>query len=413
VEECPIVGQIGGHLIWYEKIKSIVGYLSAIMIVNGFLFSPACRADELTDLKNRVKELEDRFNDELLFQRDEHLTLFDQINDTINLNMYISLDYESFKKSRSRFKADSLELVSEINFRGKMAAFFEIEFNGDEAEIEQGWFEYLIDPVFTPRLGAILVPFGSYNLHHFNYRRALAQRPLAMKHVVPVTWREAGAGFTGGLLTRYGEGKWINELQIDYQFFFVNGFTENFETNSSREARGAFSEDNNNNKGTVGRIEIILSNGGVGFSAYHGKYDNQNKRDISGLDVDWQLTLGSGEFLGEYAYFSLEDPSAEIPNKLQGGYAQVNYNFWPKSLNDTFLGRGHEDPALILVLRYGEAKIKGNFDKNEEYRWTTGINYRPYQTFVARIEYQWNQTIDEPIEHGDKDGLIISFAAAF
>ncbi|MFQ5543391.1 MAG: hypothetical protein ACE5FY_03455 [Nitrospiria bacterium] len=402
-------------MIWHDQIKSVLLWMMmGIMFIMSLIFSTSCQADELSDLKNRVRELEDRFDDELLFQRDEHLALFDQLNEVIKLNMYIGLDYESFEKSPSSFKAESLELVSEMNFRNKMTAFFEIEFKGEEAEVEQGWFEYLIDPLFNPRFGAILVPFGAYNLNHFNYQRALAHRPIAMKHVVPVTWREAGAGFTGTLFIENEGGKWIDELGIDYQLFLINGFTGKFEPTSSRGARGAFNQDNNNNKAIVGHVGFTLNEiNQLGLSVYHGEYEDHLQSGISGLDIDWSFQRGPFEFLGEYARFNLESASSQIPKNLQGGYAQVNFNFWPKSFNKTVLGKKHEDPTFILVLRYGEAIIEGRVDKNEELRWTAGINYRPYQTFVARIEYQWNQAANIPIEHGDNDGLVISFAAAF
>jgi len=387
--------------------------LSVVLIAAIFLVATPCLADELSDLKKQVSELEAQFNEEVLFQRDEHTAFLEELDERIKINMYIGLDYESFEQSKDTFIADSLELVSEIPFQNKMSAFFELEFKGGEAEVEQGWFEYLLDPAFNIRFGAILVPFGAYNLNHFNYQRALSHRPLAMKHVVPVTWREAGIGFTGNVFIENNEGKWPEELAIDYQFFLVNGLTEKFEATSSRKARGAFDSDNDN-KGVAGRIGFSLNEEmTLGLSAYQGKYDVDSRNTVSGLDLDWDILHEAFEFLGEIARFRLEKAPATLPKKLQGGYAQINYRFWSKYFNKSFFGRGHDDPHLMLVLRFGEAIIEGGFGKNKEVSWTSGINYRPYPTFVARLEYQWNRANKQALEHGNKNGLILSFAAAF
>jgi len=397
-----------------NTMQKLMSCLSPLILVATFIYGTPCFANELSDLKDRVKELEERFDDEVSFQRDEHLNFFNQMNEGIKLNMYIGLEFESFETTHSGFKADSFELVSELNFKDKMTAFFEIEFKGKEAEIEQGWFEYLIDPLFNLRMGAILVPFGAYNLDHFNYQRELSSRPIAMRHIVPVTWREAGIGLTGNLFIENEGGRWIDEIGLDYQFFVINGMTEKFKTNSSRGARGIFNGDSNDNKAVVSRIGLTLNSENVlGLSAYHGEYHDHLGSQISGLNFDWSFLHGPFEFLGEYARFNLEKTLPEIPKKLQGGYAQINYHFWPKFFNTSFLGKGHENPAFSLVLRHGEAIIQGAFDKNEERRWTVGINYRPYHTFVSRIEYQWNETRNQAIEHGNKNGLIVSFAAAF
>jgi len=394
-----------------NRINTLMS-LGLALLAAAFIFSTQARADELSDLREKLQKLEERFNDELSFQKEERLALFEQLDEAIKLNMYIGLDYESFEASRSTFKADSLELVSEIQLQNKMAAFFELEFKGEAAEVEQAWFEYLVLPAFNPRFGAILVPFGAYNLDHFNYRRALAHRPVAMKHIVPVTWREAGLGFTGKLFIESEGGQWAEELGLDYQFFLVNGLTESFEPVSSRKARGGLNQDNNN-KALVGRIGLTLNGlNTLGFSTYQGKYDLKSRKTLSGLDVDWQIQHGPFGFLGEIARFHLQAPG-DLPKSLEGGYAQINYRFWPQFLQKSRLGRDLEDPHLLLVLRFGEAVIQGDFGQNRETRWTGGINYRPYPSFVTRIEYQWNQTSDQALEHGDDSGLILSFAAAF
>ena len=50
---------------------------------------------------------------------------------------------------------------------------------------------------------------------------------------------------------------------------------------------------------------------------------------------------------------------------------------------------------------------------NEEQRWTIGLNYRPVETFVFKFEYQFNDTENEALERGDRDGFLFSTTAAF
>ena len=106
-----------------------------------------------------------------------------------------------------------------------------------------------------------------------------------------------------------------------------------------------------------------------------------------------------------------------MANFFQGAYTQLNYHFWPKFLDGTFLGRGFKDPKLTLVGRYDWGLISDDSDAslgdNEENRWTLGLNYRPVDNFVFKFEYQWNQTTNEALERGDNNGFLTSMAVGF
>ena len=393
--------------------KTVIG-LSVVLLIAGVFSTTPSRAGELADLKKEVQVLEKRLDSEIQFLKEEQAAARNRLDEWIALNLYISLAFRDFEKTDSFFDGQDLELISEMDFKNRMGAFFEIEFSGEEAEVEQGWFEYRIAQAFTPRFGVVLIPFGGYNLNHFSYRRELAERPVAMKSVVPVTWREAGAGFTGNTFIESMEGGWLEDLDIEYQFFFVNGFTEAFEATGSRKARGEFGDDNNHNKAVVGRIGLNADETfALGLSGYHGKYDDSSRKAVSGYDIDWAFSFNTFDFIGEYAHFDLEKSADPIPGTLRGGYVQANYHFWIASLNKTLWGRRYLDPHFTAVLRYGQAEIDGEAANNKERRWTAGINYRPFETFVARIEYQWNKATGTPIVHGDRNGVTISFSAAF
>ena len=354
-----------------------------------------------------------------------------RVNELIKLNLYTTLEFENFENRNSSFDARNIELILEGKLNDRLTAFAEIEFertaitsSGNrqgEVEVEQGWLEYRINDFLNPRMGVILVPFGRFNLEHFDVLRDLTDRPIAMRRIIPVTWAEAGAGFTGKLfLGNKFEKSLLEELDIQYQFFFVNGLTNDLTDTSTREARGAFGKDNNGNKALVGRMGIDIRKGvELGLSGYWGKYDHNS--DIDGFDVDWKISLGPLEIIGEYVLIDLEKglnkSGVEVPENLYGGYVQANYHFWINSLNQTFLGQNFDNPTFTFVTRLEQVTIDDDGDvdlgDNKEERLTIGLNYRPVSTWVFKLEYQFNSTDREALEHGDKDGYIFSVSASF
>ena len=102
------------------------------------------------------------------------------------------------------------------------------------------------------------------------------------------------------------------------------------------------------------------------------------------------------------------------PKYMRGFYLEPRYHFWPKFLSNTFLGRGFKDPKLTLVGRYDWVDIADDGDagsgSNKEKRYTLGINYRPIESWVFKLEYQRNSSSNEVLERGDKDGVMASMA---
>ena len=139
--------------------------------------------------------------------------------------------------------------------------------------------------------------------------------------------------------------------------------------------------------------------------------------------MDWKLTKWPFGFIGEYASFSLDaggfenDGVTTVPGYLSGYYLQAKYRFWFDCLKGTFLGKGFEDPHFTLVAGLDRVTIDDdgdpNTNPNQESRETIGLNYRPNETFAFKMEYQFNHTTNESLEHGDLDGFIGSVTAAF
>ena len=144
---------------------------------------------------------------------------------------------------------------------------------------------------------------------------------------------------------------------------------------------------------------------------------------ITGGAVDFLSAWGPLSFEGEYAYFDIDEPDfadtgvTDIAENMQGYYLQANYHFWPKFLDRTFLARSFENPIFTLISRYGWAKIDNDSTTgagdNEEDRYTLGLNYRPVESWVFKLEHQWNQTENAALERGDNNGWLWSVAMGF
>ncbi len=378
-----------------------------------------------------TEELEDRLSaveDEIAQLAEDQYSLEQQLEDAIDLTLYVTLEYENFRQTDSAFDARNVELLVNANLGSWIRAGAEIEFERTaktsgssnrtgEVEVEQGWLEFVISEALRPRFGVVLVPFGRFNTEHFDSTRDLTDRPVMMRRVIPVTWSEAGIGFTGH--------KHINKSSVgfDYTVYLINGLTNDLTDTSPRNARGGFGKDNNNNKAFVGRLNANFTTDlQFAVSGYRGKLDSDGENAITGLGADLRYSRKGIEFLGEFARFDLDDGFqadglTTTPDAYSGYFLQTNYHFWPKFLNDTFMGSRFSSPTMTASLRYGSASIGDDGDigtgDNEEERWTIGVNYRPSESVVFKMEYQFNDTVNEPLERGNSDGFIMSISGAF
>ncbi len=384
--------------------------------------------ETIQELQQKVEVLEE----DQTGTQEQYMGLLGELGKRTKLNLYGTLEFENFEHTDSVFDARNIELLLDVRAHQRFRIFSEIEFErtaetsgGDrqgEVEVEQGWIEYGVNRYINPRFGVILVPFGRYNLEHFDTYQDLTDRPIMARRVIPTTWAEAGAGFRGSIyLGDMSSSSWLQNFELSYELYAVNGLTEHISDTSPRDARGAFGKDNNNNKALVGRLQIspcsVLK---VGLSGYTGKYDKAGN-DMQGYDIDAKIVYDPFELLGEFADFELDeglnDDGLSITENLQGGYVEGRFHFWPGFLNQTFLGRGLENPTFTAIARVGYAEIEDDgdtdTDDNREERFTIGLNYRPIESFVCKLEYQFNETDNEPLERGDNDGFIASVSAAF
>jgi len=344
----------------------------------------------------------------------------------VSVGGYADIEFKDFQNEKSTFDQHRwiINIGAELGERLRFYSEYEIEHGGPdasnsgdgEAKVEQAWIDYLIHDWINVRGGALLVPFGRYNLYHDSDLQDLTDRPIVARDIIPTTWTESGAGFYGEFNPVFGD---YEDLMIRYEGYVINGLDAGFSDTSLSGGKGSLKADNNNNKALVGRLAMSPFLGHeIGLSGYTGAYGTAGE-DITGGAIDWFSTWGPVEITGEYAHFDVDQVSTGTakPEFFQGVHVQANIHFWFDFLNDTFLGRDFDNPTFTLIGRYGWARIDDDGDSgtldNEEERWTIGLNYRPVENWVFKTEYQWNQTESETLEHGNNNGFIASVAMGF
>lgn len=341
---------------------------------------------------------------------------------SVSVGGYMDHEFADFENTKSTFDQHRwiLNVGAELHERLRFYSEYEIEHGGTdasgsgEAKVEQAWVDYKIIDEFNLRGGALLVPFGRYNLYHDSDLQDLTARPIVTRDIIPTTWTESGAGFWGEFDRAFN----IESLKIGYEAYVINGLDDGFSDTGLGNSRGSLQLDNNNNKAMVGRVVVSPALGHeVGVSGYTGRYNNEDDYITAGA-VDLLSTWGPVELLGEYAHFNVDEPAASnVANNFEGFYAQLNYHFWPKFMDRTFLKTGFDHPTFTLAGRYDWVRISDDGDvtvgDNEEDRWTLGLNYRPVESWVFKVEYQWNYTNNETLERGNNDGIFTSVAMGF
>lgn len=366
----------------------------------------------------------------------------------VSVGGYADMEFENFENSNSTF--DQARFIINVGAQPHERLMFyseyEIEHGGTnypggngEAKIEQAWASYVINDWMTLKGGIVLVPFGKFNLLHDSDIQDLTERPLVSRRILGSTWTDAGFGLLGEIPV--GEKLSLGLLPdayLNYEAYVVNGLDEDISDTGIRDARGSASNDLNNAKDFVGRLGIGLNrNLELGLTGYFGKFGRtgsatrNGKDDILGIGSDITFKRGPFELVGDFAYFDFKDGALvdhdndnavgdeTLPPKyMRGFYIEQRWHFWPKFLNNTFLGRGFDDPKFTLVSRYDWVNIGDDGDAvgtgpNKERRFTLGMNYRPIESWVFKLEYQRNHTENETLERGDSDGIMASMAIGF
>ncbi|MSR81510.1 MAG: hypothetical protein EXS58_01080 [Candidatus Latescibacteria bacterium] len=311
-----------------------------------------------------------------------------------------------------RFNLFTYTPVSE---RVRVAAELEFEEGGEEIKLEIAALDFELHPALTFRGGIILSPLGRFNLAHDSPANDLTDRPLVSTELLGTTLSEAGMGFYGAFFP-------TARSRFTYEVYGVNGLGEEVLTGDPAgtrvpAGRGNF-ENNNNHPSWVGRLGISpVPTLEVGLSAHTGPYNTwmadglriDERRDLSIWVVDWEGSWQRFEVLGEYGRISLDVPaeSALFADSQQGFYLQLN-SHWGRGLVKALPAS-----AFTGVARGEVVDFDADQDGDSQRRLTLGLNFRPEEDTVFKLDYQRNWNRDAFNNQTQGAALLLSAATYF
>ncbi|MGB4068284.1 MAG: hypothetical protein WBK08_09660 [Nitrospira sp.] len=417
----PIVHQIGFAL-----------FLSCLLLP-GTLFAQSSnkptgthKEDSVEQLREQLQRIEEQHQRELADLKDRlglveqrQSSLSDELAQNIRVGAYGAVAFESFSDRRTTHDGNFEVLISG-NFHDRVRVYTEIDLGlpHGTADAEQAYVDLLLAQPFNVRAGVLLIPFGKFNLDHFDPRRDLTRPPSVARLVTPTTWSDLGFG-------AFGFFPVSDNIKATYEIQMINGLTDKFLATPGtipdpglQSARTGLRSDNNGDKAIVGRGTLkFFDQYEIGFSGYRGQYKPGSNDLITGMAFDAEFRprnitiLENFVLRSEFARFDMQ--GSTTPSSLWGYYIQLTYRFWPSVLNSTILGRHFNNPTFALVGLYGRTKMNTTASPTGSQtgeQFIIGFNYRPVEDYVFKAEYQFN--------HGQfnqfpSDGFITSIAWIF
>lgn len=378
------------------------------------------------DLKERLRHVEERHHSELSELKDrlevvekQQVLFSDDLAQKIKVGAYGAAIFEGFRNRRTTYSGN-FELLISADLHDRIRAYAEIDLGarGEGVGAEQAYVDLLLTRAFNLRGGVLLIPFGKFNLDHFDPRRDLTRPPSVARLVTPTNWSDIG-------FSVFGFVPISENVKASYEIQVVNGLTDQFIATPGnnpdvglRSARSELRADNNGDKAVVGRGTLkFFDQYEIGLSGYRGDYKTGSQDLITGIAFDTEFRPRNITFLenfvlrSEFARFDIQ--GSTTPSSLWGYYIQVTYRFWPSSLNSTILGRHFNNPTFALVGLYGRTKINTaasptGSQTGEQY--IIGFNYRPIEDYVFKMEYQFNSG---QFNQFSSDGFLTSIAWIF
>lgn len=332
----------------------------------------------------------------------------------VQIGGYAQIDYnQPIKEGQmSNGTLDVHRMVLLFGYRFNERANFVTEIEMEHVKeifVEQAFLNYKILPWLDFRGGLMLVPMGIINEYHEPPTFNGVERPNLDSKVVPSTWREVGAGFTGR----------IDNASLKYQLYVMNGFNG---YNSGGTFRGTDGFRKGRQKGAESfmssptfatKIDYYGFSGlKLGLSTYNGKsqssiYNGLDKDDAAGIQVadsstvgismiglDARYVNGAFEARGQMNFANIKNTDQyndftgkDLGSQMFGWYAEVAYNLLHKS---------ETEQKLVPFVRYemynthaktaGDLAINGAYDRTDV---TVGAGWWITSGAVLKADYQF------------------------
>lgn len=312
-------------------------------------------------------------------------------------------------------KRFNLFVYSPVSERLRVAAEIEFEEKGEEVVIEAALIDFEWHPAVTMRAGILLAPLGRFNIAHDSPANDLTDRPLMNTELIGTALSEVGLGFYGALFPSAAS-------RVTYEIYAVNGYNDGVAIGDAAGTRIPAGkdniEDNNNRPSFTGRVAYSPNaSGELGLSVHTGPYNTweidglsvDDQRDLTILVVDADVSWRRFKLMGEYATASIDVPAASslLADGQSGFYLQGNARFgrnWISSLPGS---------EFTAVARWGQVDFDTDIDGDSQDRLTLGLNLRPIEDAVFKLDYQRNWSRDVFNNETESAALLFSVATYF
>lgn len=339
----------------------------------------------------------------------------------LSIGGYAQIDYNQPLSSdvhqNGKMDIHRLVMLFAYRFNDRTQFVTEVEYEHvKEVYVEQAFLNYRINPWLNFRGGLLLIPMGIINEYHEPATYNGVERPNLDSKIVPSTWREIGAGFTGN----------VQNLNLKYQLYVVNGF-KSYDDGGILRGSDAF------RKGRQKGAESILTHPNLsakidyygvpglklGLSGYFGEtqtslYDGIAKDDsaleakadssVVGMNMvglDGRYSIDGWVFRGQLNYASLSNTNQynaftgkDVGSELFGYYLEAGY--------DLLNGQKTEQKLVPFVRyeKYNTHKAVDGIEKNLAYDRTditAGLGWWLAQGAVLKADMQWfgNEATDD------------------
>ncbi len=332
----------------------------------------------------------------------------------VQIGGYAQIDYNQPVKngvaSNGKLDVHRLVLMFGYRFNDRVNFVTEIELEHvKEVYVEQAFLNYNILPWLDFRGGLMLVPMGIINEYHEPPTYNGVERPNLDNNIVPSTWREIGAGFTGR----------FDNVSLKYQLYVMNGFNGydgvgKFRgTDAFRKGRQKGAESFMSSPTLSAKIDYYGVNGlKLGLSTYNGKsqstlFNGLDKADeaavamadssrvgISMLGLDARYTIGGFEARGQVNWSNIKNTDQynaftgqDMGSQLFGWFLEAAYDV---------LHSAETSQRLVPFARYemynthaktdGALAVNGAYDRTDV---TVGLGWWITRGAVLKADYQF------------------------
>jgi len=335
----------------------------------------------------------------------------------VSIGGYLDHEFEWVRDGGNTFDQHRFVpfITAQVSDRVRVSSEIEFEHGGlvkgsgdtdGEVKIEYAVLDFSMSEALNFRGGVILSPLGAFNVRHDTPLNDLTARPVVTRQLIPSTLSESGMGFFGSFFP--GEAD-----RLDYEIYLVNGFDAGILADDElrvRGGRGSQKKDNNENKAVVGRIGYSPDLGyEFGASVHSGVYDSAGDLNLTIAALDARVLLGDLDLQGEFASVAADidrDLNPAAAESQRGAYFQAGWHLWRDAVLD--------GSVFTLVGRGDWVDFDSDLDGDHEQGLTLGLNFRPTEETVFKLDYNWTWETPVDGEAGRPyNRLFFSFASYF